>query len=91
MVAGPRQRVAVLWERETTDVVVRSRIRAAVRVPGAGFAAPETLPVTCQGTSICLPFDGHGAFDPTTGRLTAAWLQRDDTGYGVWTSTRAAP
>src|SRR6185312_3580573 len=83
MVAGPRGRVAVLWERETTDPVLRSRVRAAVRLPGAGFGAAATLPVACQGTSICMPFDGHAAFDPATGELTAAWLQRDDGGYGV--------
>lgn len=91
MVAGPRQRVAVLWERETTDTVLRSRVRAAVRLPGAGFGAADTLPVTCQGTSICMPFDGHAAFDPATGQLTAAWVQRDDGGYGLWAATRVAP
>jgi hypothetical protein len=91
MVAGPRQRVAVVWERETTDSVLRSRVRAAIRLPGAGFGPAETLPVACRGTSICLPGDARAAFDPATGGLTAAWLQRDDAGYGVWAATRVAP
>ena len=91
MVAGPRQRVAVLWESETGATGVRSRVRAAIRTPGAGFGAPETLPVACRGTAFCLVGSAHGAFDPATGRLTAAWLQRDDGGYTVGTATRAAP
>ena len=91
LVAGPRQRVAVIWERETGDIFLRSRVRAAVRLPGAGFGPPETVPVTCQSQYICLPGSARAAFDAATGQLSAAWLQRDDGGYGVWTSTRAAP
>lgn len=92
LTAGPRQRVAVVWERETGQVVLRSQVRVAIRLPGAGFGPAESLPVACPaGASICMPGDARAAFDPTTGELTAAWLQRDDGNYRVWASTRTAP
>lgn len=92
LTAGPGQRVAIVWERETGQVVLRSQVRAAIRLPGAGFGPAESLPVACPaGASICMPGDARAAFDPATGELTAAWLQRDDGNYRVWASTRAAP
>jgi hypothetical protein len=92
LAAGPQERVAVVWERQTGDVVVRSQIRVAVRRAGAGFGAAETLPVQCPpASSICMPFDGHAAFAPGSGALLVGWLQRDDGGFSVQAATRIAP
>ena len=89
--AGPRERLAIVWDAETRDVALRSRIGTAVRTSGFGFAAAETLPVACPAPSLCIPLDPRVAFDPVSGGLTAAWLQRDEASWEIWVSTRVAP
>ncbi|QEC48767.1 hypothetical protein FSW04_15100 [Baekduia soli] len=88
---GPGGRLAVAWERETGDVLVRSEVVVAATTPGSGFLTPaQTLPATCPAPALCVVGEARAAFDPVTGALSAAWLQRDDANYRVWASSRPA-
>jgi hypothetical protein len=91
LVVGPGGRVAAVWWQETGRSVPASLVRVAISTGDVGFAAPETLPVSCPAAFICLPSDARSAFDPVTGRPTVAWIQRDDANHRVWVSTRPAP
>ena len=91
LAVGPHGRVAAVWWLPTDSGSPASVVRVATRNAGAPFAAPETLPVTCTASFLCAPSDGRAAFDGVTGRLTIAWLQRDDADYRVWVATRETP
>lgn len=90
LAAGPRRRASLVWDAETGDSALRSRIGTAVGTSGIGFAPAETLPATCPAAAFCVPLDPRAAFDPA-GALTVAWLQRTDAAWEVWVSTRTAP
>lgn len=88
LAVGGQQRLAIVWDVETSDFSLRSRIGAAIRTAGSGFRPAETLPVSCPTPALCVPLDPRAAFDPATGRVTVAWLQRDDADWRIWVSTR---
>jgi hypothetical protein len=90
LVAARDGRVAAVWWSETGTTTPAARVGVAIAAPDGRFGAAETLPVTCP-SFICLPADARAAFDPAAGRLTVAWVQRDDAAYRVWASGAAAP
>jgi hypothetical protein len=86
LAAGPAGRLAVSWTEETGEDF--EPIVPYARVGSSGGFSPAELIGRCSGSMYCVAGDPKIAFDPVSIELTAAWPERTDAGYIVFSATR---
>jgi hypothetical protein len=87
LAAGPAGRLAVSWTEETGENF--EPIVPYARVGSSGGFSPAELIGRCSGSKFfCVAGDPKIAFDPVSAQLTAAWVERTDPGYVVFSATR---